>query len=102
MAPKLRVAIVCVTKKMSIYRPHVDRRGAGIGGLMMACCIAQMDKWKWIEIDIYEASAELAEIGAGIIFPSKIFEMLSKIGLGDDILKYCERQNADSCSSPLV
>ncbi|KAF8693040.1 hypothetical protein AX14_002349 [Amanita brunnescens Koide BX004] len=80
MAPKLRVAIV----------------GAGIGGLMMACCIAQMDKWKWIEMDIYEASAELAEIGAGIIFPSKIFEMLSKIGLGDDILKYCERQNADS------
>jgi 2-polyprenyl-6-methoxyphenol hydroxylase-like FAD-dependent oxidoreductase len=70
--------------------------------LMLACCIAQMDKRKWIELDIYEASAELAEIGAGVTFSSRIFEMLSKIGLEDDILKYCERENADSCSSPLV
>ena len=99
MAPKLTVAIVCVlTYKMYIYRSHVRRRGAGIGGLMLACCITQMDKRKRIELDIYEATAELAEIGAGIILSWSVFELLAKIGLEEDLLKYCEREN---CSVPL-
>ena len=98
MASKFRIAIVCVTNKRLIYRSHVQRRGAGIGGLMLACCIAQMDKRKKIELDIYEATAELAEIGAGINLWPRAFEILEKIGLEEDILKYCERANADSCS----
>jgi hypothetical protein len=60
-----------------------------------------MYKWKRIELEIYEATAELAEIGAGIILSRRVFEMLAKIGLEEDLLKYCERENADSGSVPL-
>ena len=68
---------------------------------MLACCIAQMDKQKTIEVDIYEATAEMAEIGAGINIWPRAFQILAKIGLEEEILKYCERANADSCSFPL-
>ena len=66
---------------------------------MLACCIAhQMDKRKRIELDIYEASATLAEIGAGITLSQGTFKMLAKVGLGEDILKCCD---PDYCSFPL-
>ena len=68
---------------------------------MLACCIAQMDKRKRIELDIYEATAEMAEIGAGITLSRSVFELLVKIGLEEDLLKYCEEESADSCSFPL-
>ena len=68
---------------------------------MLACCIAHMDKQKKIELDIYEATAELEEIGAGIILSQRTFEIMVKIGLEEDILKYCEREDVDSCSFPL-
>lgn len=68
---------------------------------MLACCIAQMDKRKVIELDIYEGTAELAEIGAGITISRRTFEMLAKIGLEEDLLRYCEQENSDSCSFPL-
>ena len=65
---------------------------------MLACCIAQMDKQKRIELDIYEASPELAEIGAGITLSQGTYKMLAKIGLEEDILKYW---NPDYGSFPL-
>ncbi|KAF8345350.1 salicylate hydroxylase [Amanita rubescens] len=79
MAPKLKVAII----------------GAGIGGLMLASCIAKMDKQKKIELDIYEAAEELAEIGAGINLWPRATEMLTEIGLEADILKLYERASVD-------
>ena len=75
--------------------------GAGIGGLMLACCLANMDKRKTIELDIYEAAEELAEIGAGINLWPRAIEMLTKIGLEADILKLYEGANIERCSFSL-
>ena len=65
---------------------------------MLASCIAQMDRKKKIEVDIYEAATVLAEIGAGINLWPRGFELLAKVGVEKDILRFCERANADSCS----
>ncbi|KAF8335118.1 hypothetical protein F5887DRAFT_989602 [Amanita rubescens] len=46
-----------------------------------------MDKRNKIELDIYEAAEELAEIGAGINLWPRAVEMLTRIGLETDILK---------------
>ena len=69
---------------------------------MLACCIAKMDKQKKVELDIYEAAEELAEIGAGINLWPRAMEMLTKIGLEADILKLYERANVDRCTCLLV
>ena len=80
----------------------VERRGAGIGGLMLASCIAQVDNQKEIEVDIYEGATELAEIGAGINIWPRGFEMLAKIGLKEDIFECYDRATAHSGSFPLA
>lgn len=88
--------------KRSFIGSYIHHRGAGIGGLTLASCIARVDKQREIEVDIYEATTELAEIGAGINIWPRGFEMLAKIGLKEDILELCERANADSCSFPFA
>ena len=104
--PQLRVAIVYVCQSFlatgSLTCYYVHFRGAGIGGLMLASCIAQMDKQKKIEVDIYEAASTLSEIGAGINLWPRGFELLAKAGVEQDILRFCERANADSCSFPFL
>jgi salicylate hydroxylase len=57
-----------------------------------------MDKQKRIEVDIYEAAAELSEIGAGIHLWPRSFKMLAKVGLEEEVLRFCERANEDSCA----
>jgi salicylate hydroxylase len=65
---------------------------------MLASCIAKMDKQKKIELDIYEAAEELAEIGAGINLWPRAVEMLTEINLEADILKLYEGANVDRCT----
>ena len=77
-------------------------RGAGMGGLMLASCLANMDKEKKIELDIYEAAEELAEIGAGINLWPRAVEMLKRIGLETEILKLYKQAKVDRCSFSLA
>jgi len=101
--PKLKVAIVYVCQpKELFFFSDIQCRVAGIGGSMLASCLAKMDKQKRIELDIYEAATKPAAIGAGIILWPQTFEMLTNIGLEGDILKFDEQVNADSCSHPLM
>lgn len=93
---------VCMAIKGLFIGSDIEHRGAGIGGLMLASCIAQVDKRKEIEVDIYEGATELAEIGAGINIWPRGFEMLAKVGLKEDILEVCEGATAHSCSFPLA
>ncbi|KAM6494775.1 salicylate hydroxylase [Amanita muscaria] len=77
---KLRIAII----------------GAGLGGLTLASAITFMDEDRKIEVDVYEAVPELAEIGAGINLWPRTYQLLSKIGLRDDVLRHCEQAKKDS------
>jgi salicylate hydroxylase len=46
-----------------------------------------LSKYPDIDVDIYEAAAEFAEVGAGIGVWPRIWTMLESLGLGDDLTK---------------
>ncbi|KAF9044144.1 salicylate hydroxylase [Panaeolus papilionaceus] len=68
---KLRVAII----------------GGGIGGLVLAVAMEHMDAEKTLEITIYEASSTVAEIGAGINFWPRGWEIMKNVGLERTLLE---------------
>lgn len=63
-----------------IVRVYVDR-GAGIVGLTLAVALNAFDKDHKFAVDIYEATPELSEIGAGINVWPRIWQILKEIGL---------------------
>ncbi|KAJ7304548.1 hypothetical protein DFH08DRAFT_985774 [Mycena albidolilacea] len=63
--------------------------GAGIGGLTLALALSQYPD---IEVELYDAAAALAEVGAGIgIFP-RPWKIIQMLGLEEDLLKTTERK----------
>ncbi|THH30822.1 hypothetical protein EUX98_g3390 [Antrodiella citrinella] len=64
--PKLRMAVV----------------GGGIGGLCLALALS---KHSDIQVDVYEAAEQLKEIGAGVIFWERTWEVFRSMGLSDDL-----------------
>ncbi|PPQ65337.1 hypothetical protein CVT26_000052 [Gymnopilus dilepis] len=66
MSQKLRIAIV----------------GGGIGGLALAVALKHLNLEDRIQVDIYEAAAELKQIGAGITLWPRGLEILREMGLG--------------------
>lgn len=53
--------------------------GAGIGGLTTALTLKQ----KRLDVNIYESSAEIKPVGAGIILANNAIQVLKKLGLHD-------------------
>ncbi|RYZ00553.1 MAG: 2-polyprenyl-6-methoxyphenol hydroxylase [Comamonadaceae bacterium] len=58
-------------------RPHVIIAGAGMGGLTLAAVLLQ----KGFDVDIYEQSSELREVGAGLWISANGRRVLEAIGL---------------------
>ncbi|WP_067093873.1 FAD-dependent monooxygenase [Marinomonas atlantica] len=69
--------------------------GAGIAGLSTAIAL----KLKGIEVDIYEASAELKVVGAGILVPPNAMAVLAHYGLADEVKSYGKEIDALRVSS---
>lgn len=63
-----------MTEKVSII-------GAGIGGLTTALTLQQ----KGLSVTIYESSAEIKPVGAGIILANNAMQVFKKLGLHDKI-----------------
>lgn len=61
----------------------VDILGAGIGGLTTALMLKQ----KGLNVNIFESSAEIKPVGAGIILANNAMQVLRKLGLQDEIEK---------------
>ena len=57
--------------------------GGGIGGLTAANALMQAG----IEVAVYEATAELKEIGAGVALHPNAMKVLRAIGVEDDVRK---------------
>ena len=57
--------------------------GAGIGGLTTALTLKQ----KGIEVKIFEASAAIKPVGAGIILANNAMQVFHKLGIGEKIEK---------------
>ena len=75
--------------------------GAGIGGLTTALTLKQ----KGLNVTIYESSAEIKPIGAGIIMANNAMQVFKKLGLQDKIEKAGNRISfmkiTDSLLKPL-
>ena len=59
--------------------------GAGLGGLILALFL-QKDCPSF-RVDIYESTQELTELGAGIGFFPRVWEILRYLDLEEDLLK---------------
>jgi salicylate hydroxylase len=60
-------------------RRHVIIAGAGMGGLTLALALLQ----KGFDVDIYEQSRELREVGAGLWISANGSRVMAKLGLTD-------------------
>ncbi|KJA23632.1 hypothetical protein HYPSUDRAFT_215178 [Hypholoma sublateritium FD-334 SS-4] len=66
--------------------------GAGIGGLTAAVALS---RYPDIEVEIFEAAEKLAELGAGVgIFP-RPWEVIKKLHLEEELLRYTEAKPTD-------
>jgi 2-polyprenyl-6-methoxyphenol hydroxylase-like FAD-dependent oxidoreductase len=57
--------------------------GGGIGGLTLALALSKSRFHETIIVNIYEAAPELSEIGAGIAFLPRTWEILKILGLAE-------------------
>ncbi len=55
--------------------------GAGIGGLTLAIALQQ----RGVEVSVYDQSAHLEEVGAGVALWSNSTRLLERLGLGEKI-----------------
>lgn len=63
-------------------------RGGGISGLTLACALKKSNN---VEINIYEATPEFSEIGAGINIWPRIWEIFANIGLDKPLAELLPR-----------
>ena len=70
---------------MSEYNPSVAIAGAGIGGLIAALALLK----RGIDVNVYEQSPVLGEIGAGFQVSANGTRVLYHLDLGDEIEKIC-------------
>jgi salicylate hydroxylase len=67
--------------------------GAGIGGLVAAIAISHaLKSVDGVQVDVYERSATLGEVGAGIGVWPRVWAILEELGITDDLLKHYDSQ----------
>jgi salicylate hydroxylase len=64
--------------------------GAGLGGLATASCLLKAGH----DVEVYEQSPILAEVGAGIQISANAFHVMRHLGIGDELLKVGVRPGA--------
>ncbi|EKM77827.1 hypothetical protein AGABI1DRAFT_115067 [Agaricus bisporus var. burnettii JB137-S8] len=69
-------------------RSHIAIIGAGIVGLAFAVALNALDKEHKFAIDLYEATPELAEIGAGINVWPLTLSILKEMGLHQTLIPF--------------
>ncbi|VTU45963.1 6-hydroxynicotinate 3-monooxygenase precursor (plasmid) [Variovorax sp. SRS16] len=70
-----------MTQSNTPRKPHAIISGAGMGGLTLALALLQ----KGFEVDIYEQSPELREVGAGLWISANGSRVMEKLGLKKEL-----------------
>ncbi|KAF7292584.1 hypothetical protein MIND_01155900 [Mycena indigotica] len=68
-------------------RLRVGISGAGIGGLTLALTLSQYPD---IDVDLFEASKSLQEVGAGVAVFPRPWKILRLLGVDQELLKTCD------------
>lgn len=72
---------------------HTYYSGGGIAGLTTALALTHFSKERHdIKLDVYEAATQFTEIGAGIGFWPRPWNILKKLGCTDDLERLLENQ----------
>ncbi|PPQ92525.1 hypothetical protein CVT25_010358 [Psilocybe cyanescens] len=66
---------------MSTTRKRVAIVGGGIGGLALAVALSRLKVDEYLQIDIYESTAKLTQVGAGIMIWPRGWEIVQSMGL---------------------
>lgn len=59
--------------------------GGGIGGIVTAYALGKLND---IEVEVYEAASEFAEVGAAFGMSGRSWEVLKELGLEEALLKH--------------
>jgi len=62
-------------------RACTPNSGSGIGGLALAVALSRLGVDREVEVDIYEATTKLAQVGAGITLWPRGWEILEQLGV---------------------
>lgn len=62
--------------------------GSGIGGLALAVALTRLGVDQKVEVDIYEATTKLAQVGAGITLWPRGWEVLKLLGLDERLFAH--------------
>lgn len=83
IAPRLRVAIWYESRSYRIFSlTQLFFSGGGLGGLTLANALSRT---KDIAVDVYEATAEFTEIGAGVSVRPRTLRFMAELGLFEDL-----------------
>ncbi|PPQ90605.1 hypothetical protein CVT25_007566 [Psilocybe cyanescens] len=77
---------------MSSQKLRIAIVGGGIGGLTLAVALSNLHLDEHIQVDIYESTAKLTQVGAGITLWPRGREILKNMGLEESL---AERLSAD-------
>lgn len=85
---RLRIAIVYVPLLMStVLWLTVSLRGAGIGGLTLSSALGILGRGQDFELDIYEGATHISEIGAGINFWPRTWDIMKSLGMDQELAR---------------
>ncbi|KDR65937.1 hypothetical protein GALMADRAFT_148313 [Galerina marginata CBS 339.88] len=65
----------------SLQKTRIAIVGGGIGGLALAVALSHLKLEDSIQVDIYESAAKLTQVGAGITFSPRAWEIVRSMGL---------------------
>jgi len=65
----------------------LNKSGSGIGGLTLAVALSKLEVDNFLQVDIYESTAKLTQVGAGIMMWPRGWEIIQSLGLQDSLAK---------------
>uniref|UniRef100_D8QB72 FAD-binding domain-containing protein n=1 Tax=Schizophyllum commune (strain H4-8 / FGSC 9210) TaxID=578458 RepID=D8QB72_SCHCM len=75
-------------------------RGAGIGGLSVVRAIERFCDMSKLDVHLYEAAAQISEIGAGLSIWQRVYDILTDLGLESDMRECLDNAETDCEQSP--
>ena len=73
--------------------------GGGVGGLTLAFALSRSPN---IRVDVYEAASKFTEIGAGIVIQWRIRQILTCLGLEEDIFRLLPSRPGEDKGKPWI
>ncbi|KAF9553098.1 hypothetical protein CPC08DRAFT_714057 [Agrocybe pediades] len=85
----------------STLKTRIAIVGGGMGGLALAVALSKLKLEDHLDINIYESASKLTEVGAGITFWPRGWEIMRKMGLEEFLLSKLSSAEIKPCVEEL-